>query len=51
MTYFQKTLMFVIWAGLSGCTLNFKAKEIELDSKPPITYELETFELLGGKQV
>jgi len=44
------TVFFLPWF-FSGCTLNFKAKELELETIPPITYELDTINLFVLKGI
>ncbi len=45
-------LVAVVLAGLlacQGCTVHFKAKDVEFEACPDSTYELEKVDVLGGE--
>lgn len=42
--FFLVALLIVL---LSGCTVMFKAKELELEAQPPLTYQLNGINLAG----
>ena len=45
------TIVLLIMISLSACTIVFKAKEIELDTEPVLSYELDHIDLLKESEV
>lgn len=39
---FLSVLLILSLIFLSGCTVHFKGKDIEIDAEPPLTFQLES---------
>lgn len=48
MRYLISIIVFGSLILTSSCTIHFKAKELELEGQPNLTYELESVDLLKG---
>ena len=47
MRYLLTTISLLLVVLIMGCTMNFKAKELELETTPPLSYQLNGIQLAG----